>query len=174
MKSLVSAFVLLSFALALAGTAQAIPAKDDPKAPNERVQKLFAAMREGTYKDVWFGELKLKWEDIPALLEIGGSKHVLQRFPHNPLSSQAQFQCPEGMVALWLVEGIRKGGKDFPSLNALCLPSDSQDKKWDEASAKSQGPVLEAYQKWWKQIQGLPFDKAAAVDPLKETNLGWH
>jgi hypothetical protein len=71
------------------------------------------------------------------------------------------------------VEGIRNGGKEFPSLNVLCLPQDNQDKNWDEASATSQGRVLEAYQKWWKQVQPLPFGKAAAVDPLKETNLRW-
>jgi hypothetical protein len=66
------------------------------------VQKLFAAMRAGTYRQdgILLSELKLSWEDIPALLEIGGSRHVLRHFSHNPFSSQAQLQCPEGIVAL--------------------------------------------------------------------------
>ncbi len=173
MNCFVHASVLLSLTFVVSAWAQEKPAKDDIKVSNERVQKLFEAMREGKYNE----RLKLpelKWEHIPALLEMGASKRVLKNFPVNPLSSQAEQECPEGMMSLWLVECLRKGGKDFPSLNALCLPEGKTTEKWTEVSAKNHDRVLTAYQEWWKQAQTLTAEKAAAIDPLKGTKLHWH
>jgi hypothetical protein len=164
--------VLLSLAFTKSGWAQEKPAKDDVKVSNERVQKLFDAMREGKYNNPKFPELK--WEDIPALLEMGTSKRVLKNFPVNPLSSQIQMEGLEGTVALWLVEGLRKGGKKFASLNVLCLPEGEITDNWTEVSAKNHDRVLQAYQKWWRQVQTLPAEKAAAIDPLNGTKLRWH
>lgn len=171
MKRLLLASALLSLAFATLTLAQEKPAQDGIKVSNTRVQKLFESMRKGTYNDVTFPELK--WEDIPALLEMGASKRVLRCFPVNPISSTAVKECPEGMAALWLVEGLRKGGKDFPSLNALCLPEDERTGTWAEMSAKNQDRVLKAYREWWQQFHTLPAEKAAAVDPLKGARLHW-
>jgi hypothetical protein len=172
MECLVSASVLLSLAFAMSGEAQEKSAKDDVKVSNERVQKLFDTMREGKYNNPKFPELK--WEDIPALLEMGTSKRILKNFPVNPLSSQFVMECPEGIVALWLVEGLRRGGRKFASLNALCLPEGEITEKWTEASAKNHDRVLKAYQEWWRRAQSLPAEKAAEMDPLKGTKLHWH
>lgn len=148
------------------------PRKEDIKVPNERVEELFGAMREGKYAgDGRFPGLK--WEDIPALLELGTSKRALRTFPVNYASSQAEDECPEGMVALWLVEGLRKGRGGFPSLNALCLPEGTTG-KWAEESARNQARVLKAYREWWERAKSLPAEEAAEIDPLKETKLRWH
>ena len=77
------------------------------------------------------------------------------------------------MVALWLVEGVRKGGKDYPSLNPF-LCSETNPEKNLEWLAKNQEAALKAYQEWWKKAQSLPTEKAAAIDPLKGTNLRWY
>jgi hypothetical protein len=163
--------VLLSLAFALSGGAQERSGKDDVKVSNERVQKLFDSMRASKYTNPKFPELK--WEDIPALLEMGTSKRVLKNFPVNPLSSQIVMECPEGIVALWLVEGLRKGGK-YASLNALCLPDGEITEKWTEVSAKNHDRALKAYQEWWRRVQTLTAEKAAGMDPLKGTKLHWH
>ena len=91
---------------------------------NDCVRDFFDSMAKGTYTEALFP--KLGWEDIPALLERAASTKVLTNFPCSPDSSQSEEFCSEGMVALWLVEGVRKG-RWFASLNALCFgPADAK------------------------------------------------
>lgn len=135
-----------------------------------RVRELFEQMRAGKYQSIDFPALK--WDDIPDLLEMGKSKRVLKSFPRNFLSSQLEFECSEGMVAMWLIEGLRKGGK-FATLNALCL-SEKPTKKWAEDSERNHPQVLKAYQAWWKQVQSLPAHRARELDPLQGTKLYWY
>ncbi len=171
MKNGVSVFIVL--AVTVSAYAQDKSAKGDIKVSNKRIQKLFETMRADKYAEVFFPELK--WEDIPALLELSASKRALTTFPRNPFSSQPQKQCPEGMVALWLVEGIRKQAKGgFPSLNALCLPEVRTDKNWDEVSARNQEAAAKAYHEWWQRARSLPREKAAAIDPLQRAKLRWY
>lgn len=61
-----------------------------------------------------------KFKDIPMLLKIGKSKKTQSPCPSNLLSSRHHANCSEGIAALWLIEGIRQGGK-YPSLNAIIL-----------------------------------------------------
>src|SRR5688500_5897495 len=88
-----------------------------PEQPPSRVKALFDQMRDGKYQREGFDFPKLEWADIPELLAKADSTRLLEAFPRNPISSQYERACPEGVVALWLVEGLRKGGK-YPSLNA--------------------------------------------------------
>ena len=77
---------------------------------------MLRAMRSETYAmryDV-HAFPKLCWTDIPELLTFVESTNALGSFPINEFSSQRVSQCTEGMMALWLTEGIRVGGK-FPS-----------------------------------------------------------
>jgi hypothetical protein len=153
MRGFVLASLLLSFLLAMSACADKQPDKDDITVSNQRVQKLFDAMREGKYNNTTFPDLK--WEDIPALLEMSAGKRVLKNFPVNPLSSILVKECPEGMVALSLVEGVRKGGKQFPSLTPFCRREGDKAENGTEALAKNQDLVLKAYKEWWKQVQSL-------------------
>jgi Domain of unknown function (DUF4943) len=152
----------------------AVPLPDEPEQgrtkKSGRVHKLFAEMRAGKNRSHDFPQLQ--WEDIPDLLELAPSDHVLTSFPVNPLSSQREAQCSEGMMALWFVEGLRKGGT-FGSLNSLCLPQNPE-KDWTAASEKVHPQVLKAYQDWWKQAQSLSPGKAKEKDPLQGTGLHWH
>lgn len=81
-------------------------------APDERVRKLFEAMRAGKCDESVFPALG--WEDIPSLLTVAPSTAVLKNFPRNAISSQYEPECSEGMVALWLIEGLRRGGSFRP------------------------------------------------------------
>ncbi len=136
-----------------------------------RVSELFAAMAAGKYADRAFPELG--WDDIPALLELGPSTRMLEDIPRNPLSSQYEERCAEGLVALWLLEGVRKG-RGFPSLNALCFEGKVEGSDWKLASELNHDRVLAAYRTWWARVKDLPRAEAAAIDPLEGTGLRWY
>ena len=148
------------------------PARSAAAEPrNDRVRDLFDSMAKGTYTEALFP--KLGWEDIPALLERAASTKVLTNFPCSPDSSQSEEFCSEGMVALWLVEGVRKGG-GFASLNALCFgPADAK-ATWGERSEANHERVRAAYAAWWTRARGLTREQAVALDPLEGTGLHWY
>lgn len=152
------------------------PAK--PVEKNERVAKLFKSMHDSKYSEASFP--KLGWEDVPGLLALADSTKLLTSFPRNPLSSQLEKECTEGMVALWLIDGIRQGGK-YPSLNALCFKAGKQPGNWQKASEENHKDVAKAYRDWWERVRQAdknrspkPGEKARASDPLQGTNLHWH
>jgi hypothetical protein len=149
------------------------PREAKPRAgKNERVEKLFAGMNAGQYRDNEFPALT--WADIPALLERVDSVAVLQTFPVNSESSQRETTCTEGMIALWLIEGVRQGSK-FPSLNALCFKRGvEKGEKWSKASEANHKELARLYRAWWKKVKELDPKKAAAVNPLKGTDLAWY
>ena len=110
---------------------------------------------------------------MPALLDYVDSIGTLTSFPRSPLSSQFEQECSEGMVALWLIEGIRKGG-NYPSLNSLCFKVGVEAKDWTKASEENHKAVARAYRTWWESAKSLAPEKAKAIDPLKDTGLAWH
>lgn len=142
-----------------------------PAANHDRVESLFGEMRRGKLLSVDFPHLE--WGDIEGLLKIGPSKKLLRRFPVNPLSSQLQTECTEGMVALWLIEGIRKGGKGFPSLNALVCPLD-KGPSYEVASESHHAKTYEAYRSWWSKAKSMPKADASRIDPLAGSDLVWY
>ena len=164
LKVAICIFLFLSFAVA-----RGDEKKSD--APNDRVEKLFRSMRDGSYRQDQAGWCfpDLRWEDIPALLKLGGSKERLKRFPINPLSSQAEQVAPtEGIVALWCIESVRHGG-NFPSLNALV----AREGKIDRTEA-AQTRVNEAYLRWWVKVEKMSREDARKVEPLAGTGLHWY
>jgi hypothetical protein len=136
-----------------------------------RVKQLFETMRQGKYKDHAFP--KLTWQDIPALLERADSTVMLWSFPYSLESSQRQAECSEGMVALWLVEGIRKGGR-HPSLNPLCLPRALTKRDWGKVSEELHPEVALAYRAWWKKAERLGWFEGRAIDPLQDAKFHWY
>lgn len=142
------------------------------QASKAKVDDLFRAMIEGRYVQMVFPH-QLGWPEIPEILNHAESATILRRFPFNPLSSQKQFICSEGIVALWLVEGIRKGSK-FPSNNPLCLTLDAPSKDWEKQSEANHPAAATAYKAWWEQVKDLKHKDAALIDPFKGTNFHWH
>jgi hypothetical protein len=132
------------------------------------------------------------WSDVPFLLELAESEKVIKTFPSNPLSSYAAMECVEGMVALWIVEGLRRGqcrltermqtgegpaadpGNPFlRPLNPICS-KEGMSLKDCEASAEIHRQALEAYRRWWKMAGSLPSREAAIFDPLDLTDIQWY
>ena len=136
----------------------------------QKVKKLFDSMRSGKYREIEFPRLDLT--DVPALLEYADSTKTLKSFSRNLLSSQFEPECSEGMVALWLIEGVRQGSK-YPSLNALCFKGKVEGTDWTKASEDNHKEVAKAYRAWWAKAKDLTPEKAKAIDPLKDTGLSW-
>ena len=137
---------------------------------NARVDALFDSFRKDEYRARRFPDLALS--DVPALLMLGESDRILKTFPRNLISSQFETNCSEGMVALWLIEGIRQG-EGFPSLNSLCL-GNNPNKDLTAESESNRKVVLASYQKWWKDTMAQMANQAQVNDPLAEANLNWH
>lgn len=172
MKNVFMMAVVTGFAvpmLLMSGTASGRNPNDD--AANEKVKALFESMEKGEYRDGDFP--RLDQSDIPALLKFADSTVILKTFPRSPASSQYEKSCSEGMVALWLIEGIRKGGK-YPSLNSLCFKGPVRGSNWTKASEDNHVVVAKAYRAWWEKVKNLTAKEASEVDPLKDTGMSWH
>lgn len=142
----------------------------EDKEQNEKVEALFESFRKKEYRE--FDLPDLSFEDIPALMELGKSEAILECFPRNLFSSQFEATCSEGMVALWLIEGIRTG-TPIPSLNALCFKKGNAGEDWTARSESNHEQVLKAYQNWWKTHQAIP-DQARNTNPLRGLELHWY
>ena len=129
------------------------------------------------------------WSDIPILLKIAESDRVLGGMPALAISSYAARQGREGMVALWLIEGLRRGQEElleakqlgrtvhpsramWPPLNPMCV---KKGMKLDECenSAEIHREAFSAYREWWDTVQSLPANEAALFDPLDLTDVTW-
>ena len=139
------------------------------------VSEMLRAMRSETYAmryDV-HAFPKLCWTDIPELLTFVESTNALGSFPINGFSSQRVSQCTEGMMALWLTEGIRVGGK-FPSQipecydKSIAVPSNAL--FFARAEQKS---LATAYAAWWKKVKDMTREQGCRYDPLDGTALTW-
>jgi hypothetical protein len=161
--------MLLTAGLETSANAAEEAARDPAQAA---IDQLFDDFRSGKWDTNEFP--KLGFDAIPALLERADSDKRLKKFPRNPASSQFEPECSEGMVALWLIEGIRKG-KSFPSLNSLCMrPADGQTEDWTQASELNHKDVAKLYRTWWEKVRQLPHKEARKLDPLKDSDLSWH
>jgi hypothetical protein len=139
------------------------------------VASMFDAMRGGDYAKQYepMNFPNLSWKDIPELLTHVDSTNSLTSFPVNGVSSLRISRCKEGMVALWLIEGIRVGRR-FPSLIPECydrsIPTTPRALFYPPAR---QATVVAAYTLWWKKVEHMTSDEGARYDPLVNTELTW-
>ena len=168
--------LLLPLSLLLAACAAPT---DDAAAPDRAAILVeLDAMVDGSWRpEERIAPPEVRWEELPALLTRVDSTRPLLRFPGNPLSSQKQTSCTEGVMAMWLIERARRdlpGG--WPSLNPLILGAgDGGGSDWDARSAANQPLAAEFYRQWWQRVAELPVDEARRADgPFVGTHLGWH
>lgn len=154
----------------------AVAANQPPGDPEARaeVDTLMASMRDGSWQGRFFPEVD--WRHVDALLDRAESNTPLLRFPINVYSSQSQNSCSEGIMVLWLVEGIRRGAPGgYPSLNPLCLCDDAgADVPWEEASEANRAAAARAYREWWKNAKSEDAAARGEQDPLADTGLSWY
>ena len=51
---------------------------------------------------------QLTWQDVPALLDAAGDTTLVSNYPTHPTSTYKPKQARVGLVALWMIEAIRK------------------------------------------------------------------
>jgi hypothetical protein len=133
------------------------------------VSDLFDAMRSGVYEQEGFYEFpQLGTNDIPELLKHASRTNQLVRIPVNGYSSMHKFACSEGMIALWLIEGIRVGGR-FPSQLPECYDRSKSVPAGAWYAEADQDAIVEAYSAWWKQTQ----ERSKDIDPLDGSSMTW-
>lgn len=158
------ALVAVVVASAPGGAAAAAPPKEK-KTASERVNKLFGEMRGQNY--ISDGFPKLEWADVPALLELADSPGILSNYPVNPAWSGVPGPAPEGLVALYLIEGIRRGNK-FPTLHGVTSRGVDVNK-----AAEQQKEFAKAYRDWWAKAKDAKPADAAKLDPLAGAKRTW-
>ena len=142
-----------------------------PRATDPVVDELFRSMRAGTYAHRWFPPLP--WSAVPDLVARGSATSQLEHFPRNPFSSQAQARASEGLIALWLVEGLCEGGH-YGSLSPLLV---EQGRPLDPTLAhqlRLQERAAAAYARWWSRVATLDHEAARSIDPLEDSELAWY
>ncbi|MBN2181001.1 MAG: DUF4943 family protein [Sedimentisphaerales bacterium] len=129
------------------------------------------------------------WKDIPALLELAEDEELLDGMPSLMSSSYMGQNCRKGMVALWLIEGLRReqitqtreeqlkeklhiAWGRLP-LNPICIKEGMGVGKC-ESSVEIQRAVLQAYRQWWSMVESFPAGDAAAFYPLDMTDVYWY
>lgn len=133
----------------------------------------------------------LSWEDIPALMKIADSDEVLTNFPRNILGRYYVGQCPAGIVAMWLIDSIRKNEGKKPRKGWYISPfpilqSEEDTRQINEF--KNQGHnanvmiknteeklnrAYESFVSWWTIAQQMRSNKAKRINPLGDTGLKW-
>jgi hypothetical protein len=137
---------------------------------------------------VWYPNFE--WEDIPALLEIAKSEKIIEGIPSLIASSYTSQYCRKGMIALWLIEGIRRRqlseqiekqlGKKMQMalaysrlpLNPICIKEGINISECEQ-SLEIYESVLQAYRNWWQTFGSLPASEASAFYPLDLTDIKW-
>lgn len=141
---------------------------------SKKATLILNTMRDGS----WQGRAlpKLHWDDMDALLERADSRVELKSFPVNPLSSQAQFSCLEGIMAMWLIEAVRiKPKSGYPSLNPLCFSAKKKEgTSWEDISNGNMDAAAGAYRAWWEKVKDESEEKRKEIDPLKDALLYWY
>lgn len=128
----------------------------------------------------------LSWEDIPALLEISNSSVIVDRFPRNILSNLYIRDCQVGIVAMWLIDSIRKSeGKRVRKawyISPVPLLEDAQDRQKSESrsgqfiptnSNEKLATAHKAFVEWWEKAEVLGKAKARRINPLASSSLNW-
>jgi hypothetical protein len=126
---------------------------------------------------------RFDWPDIPILLELAESTRLMrEHIPALAISSYRGRACIEGMVALWLIEGLRQKqaellrqmqtGEKPRTGSHYQLPGNPICRKegmdWEacEKSPRIHHEALLAHRQWWHMVESLPPQQAAAFDPL--------
>jgi hypothetical protein len=142
-------------------------------------KKIFDEMKDGSYerrfseKDWENGGFpETSWEDIPILLRHAHSEVPLRSFPfpRNTFddTEPGPWGCSEGIMALYLIEGVRRGGLWPP--RPWCLKEGMKPK--DSLTNRKEAMAL--YSKWWEAVRTMDRQKAGKVDPLKGSALRWY
>lgn len=124
------------------------------------------------------------WQDVPRLIELGGDTTLISKYPVNPTSTYRPKTARVGLVALWLVEAIRKSEMAGISdeLQNLVPPSrapilgTSQGNPSGKNTADQIQRAQAAYQAWYEAVEAAPRNRRMNEMrniPLRNEGMSW-
>ncbi|MEM8887433.1 MAG: DUF4943 family protein [Bacteroidota bacterium] len=118
---------------------------------------------------------KISWEDVPILLNQGADSTFIKNYPRNLRSTYRPDSIRAGLVALWLVEALRKQElKSNDEYFNLTPPSRAPvlgTRRGNPSGFNSVEQIQaaqEAYNLWWEEV---PADSAARMDAIRKNPL---
>ena len=147
---------------------------------NPDVENYIELLKSNKYES---GELpEFTSDDIPALLAYINDNSVVNKFPHNPISSYAP-PSPDyrlGVLVLWTIESIRVVSCGEPHI--LRFPSQHpfvqtkyEPYEWiTNHDNEVYNIIRQAYSNWWEENKNKKFSNFCDIDPLENTEYSWH
>ncbi|MEO0469922.1 MAG: DUF4943 family protein [Bacteroidota bacterium] len=144
------------------------------------VNEVIAALRDTAWS--WTFLPRLQWEDIPALLEIAADTNLIDPYPRHPLSRYRPPNARVGLVALWMIEAIRKMENQSSEVAGALMPPSRAPilgtRKGNPSgynSPEQMETARMAYQDWWDSQAEPEADarKIARKNPLVGKGLSW-
>ena len=163
-------------------------AKKDQKRQSkiDDVDRFLEDLKNNNYKADY--PPQLTWDDIPKLLEIANSNVIIDRFPRNILSRLYLKDCQTGIIALWLIDSIRKNEGKRARKAWYVSPMPLLQDEGDRATSRARGGGNEfipansdeklaiayaAVKSWWENGQNMSISKLKRVNPLQDSGLNW-
>jgi hypothetical protein len=139
------------------------------------VKEVVAALRSNHW--TWTLLPRLTWEDVPALLDVGGDTTYLKPYPRDPRSTYQPDSVRTGLTALWLIEAIRRSRNEerpgglMPPSRAPVLGT-----RYGNPSGYNSPQQIQrahaAYQRWYDQYHDNPA-QARRRNPLRGLGMSW-
>ncbi|MDW3651222.1 MAG: DUF4943 family protein [Bacteroidia bacterium] len=118
---------------------------------------------------------KISWEDVPILLNQGADSTFIKNYPRNLRSTYRPDSIRAGLVALWLVEALRKqelkSNDDYFNLSPPSRAPVLGTRRGNPSGFNSVEQIQaaqEAYNIWWEEV---PADSAARMDAIRKNPL---
>lgn len=126
----------------------------------------------------------LDWTDVPALIAVAGDTTIITKYPKNPTSTYKPKNARVGLVALWLVEAIRKMEMTGASedLQNLIPPSRTPilgTRQGNPSGHNTADQILRAqaaYQAWYEAVEAAPRSRRINEMrniPLRNEGMSW-
>ncbi|MEL6254738.1 MAG: DUF4943 family protein [Bacteroidota bacterium] len=149
------------------------PERFEKMYPIVPVSQVIAAISADEWS--WSFLPKISWEDVPILLNQGADSTFIKNYPRNLRSTYRPDSIRAGLVALWLVEALRKQElKSNDEYFNLTPPSRAPvlgTRRGNPSGFNSIEQIQaaqEAYSLWWEEV---PADSAARMDAIRKNPL---
>lgn len=123
---------------------------------------------------------RLQWGDIPVLMTSAADTNYVKAYPHHPQTRYQPDSVRIGLVALWLVEAIRRQQLRENDFVHLMPPSRAPvlgTRRGNPSGYNSPRQIqiaAEAYQSWWEQLVETGDTTASArKNPLRGKGMSW-
>jgi hypothetical protein len=143
------------------------------------VNEVIAALKDSSWE--WAFLPRLTWEDVPQLMALAADTGWIAPYPIHPLSTYRPEKARIGLVALWLVEAVRRMEAQGGELAGNLMPPSRtpilgtrRGNPSGYNSPQQMRTAQQAYLDWWEKAKEAENrQKAARSNPLLGKGLSW-